>query len=153
VCTLDGKLVGMVGKLFQSVNTRTRINYAVPVDMLRRFVDGKDDKEEPPLPKGPDEPPPAGPGAYVGIRLFKVSGEKAPAYVDGVAPGSPAQAAGVRKDDLVLAIGQEVVRNCREYEEAVARLRPGHEVRLMLKRGMAIQSVTLTPAALPEKPK
>jgi len=147
VCTLDGKLVGMIGKLFQSVNTRTRINYAVPVDMLRRFVEGKDDKEESPPPRETDEPRPAGGGAYVGIRLFKLSGDKAPAYVDGVAPGSPAQAAGVRKDDLVLSIGQEVVRNCREYDEAVAGLKPGREVRLTLKRGMAILAVTLTPAA------
>ena len=89
----------------------------------------------------------------MGIRLFKLSGERAPAYVDGVVPGSPAQAAGIRKDDLVLAIGQEVVRNCREYEEAVAKLRPGHEIKVLLKRGMTIQSAMLTPAAKPEKPK
>ncbi len=153
VCTLDGKLVGMIGKLFESVNTRTRINYAVPVDMLRRFVEGKDEKEGTPEPKEPVEPAPGQGGGYVGIRIFKLSGDKAPAYVDGVAPGSPAQAAGVRKDDLVLAIGQEVVRNCREYEDALAKLRPGQEVRFLLKRGMTIQAVMLTPAASPEKPK
>jgi len=152
VCTLDGKLVGMIGKLFQSVNTRTRINYAVPADMLRRFVEGKDDKEETPPPVEPAEPPP-GQGAYVGIRLFKLSGDKAPAFVDAVAPGSPAQAAGIRKDDLLLTIGQEVVRNCRECDEALARLRPGQEVKVMLKRGMTIQSLMLTPAAQSEKPK
>ncbi len=152
VCTLDGKLVGMIGKLFESVNTRTRINYAVPVDMLRRFVEGKDDKEEAPTPTEPVEPTP-GQGGYVGIRLFKLSGDKAPAYVDAVAPGSPAQTAGIRKDDLVLAIDQEAIRNCREYDEAVARLKPGQAVRVMLKRGTTIQSVTLTPAPLPEKPK
>ncbi|HUT37213.1 MAG TPA: trypsin-like peptidase domain-containing protein [Planctomycetota bacterium] len=150
VCTLEGKLVGMIGKLFQSVNTRTRINYAVPVDMLQRFVEGKDD-EEPPAP--PDEAPPKGQGAYVGIRLFKLSGERAPAYVDSVAPGSPAHAAGVRKDDLVLAIGQDVVRTCREYEEAVAKLKSGQDVPFLLKRGMTIKTVFLTLAAKPEKPK
>jgi len=151
VCTLDGKLVGMIGKLFQSVNTRTRINYAVPVDMLKRFVEGKDAEE---TPARPDETPPAaGQGAYVGIRLFKLSGDKAPAYVDSVAPNSPAKAAGIRKDDLVLSIGQEVVRSCREYDEALAKLRAGKEVRFLLKRGMAIVSVVLTPTAPPEKPK
>ncbi len=150
VCTLDGKLVGMIGKLFESVNTRTRINYAVPVDMLRRFVEGKEEMDTPPT--EPGEPTP-GKAAYVGIRLFKLSGDKAPAYVDGVAPGSPAHAAGIRKDDLVLSIGQEAVRNCREYDEAVAKLKPGQEVRFLLKRGMTIQAVTLTPTALPEKSK
>lgn len=151
VCTLDGKLAGMIGKLFESVNTRTRINYAVPTDMLRRFVEGKDDEPAPPEAPAITQAP--GQGAYVGIRLFTLSGDKAPAYVDSVAPGSPAQAAGVRKDDLVLAIGQEIVRNCREYADAVARLRPGQPVRLMLKRGMTIQTAVLTPTALPEKPK
>ncbi len=151
VCTLDGTLVGMIGKLFQSVNTRTRINYAVPVDMLKRFVEGKDEKEDAPTP--PDEPPPSGQGAYVGIRLFRLSGDKAPAYVDSVAPNSPAKAAGIRKDDLVLSLDQEVVRSCREYDEAIARLRPGKEVRFLLKRGMAIVSVSLTPTAPQEKPK
>ena len=130
----------------------SRINYAVPVDMLQRFVEGKDEKEEPPA--LPDETPPQpGGGAYVGIRLFKLSGDKAPAYVDSVAPNSPARAAGIRKDDLVLSVDQEVVRNCREYDEAVAGLKPGKEVRFLLKRGMAIVSVSLTPTASQEKPK
>ena len=143
LCTLDGKLAGMLGKLFHSKNTKTRINYAVPIELLKPFVEGK------PLPG--IARPKAGTAtglAYVGIRLFTLSGKRAPAYVDRVARGSPARQAGIRKDDLVLAIADTVVRNCREYAEAVGALEPGRPVVFLLKRKRTIKALTVTPTKL-----
>lgn len=136
--TLDGALAGMLGKLFQSKSTNTRINYAVPVELLKPFVDGKAAPEvaKPPKPTGPP---------YIGIHLFTVSGKRAPAYVDRVRRGSPAKEAGIRKDDLVLAVAGTVVRSCRDYEKAVERLGPGKPVVFLIKRKTTIQPVTVTP--------
>ena len=139
LCTLDGKLAGMLGKLFHSKSTNTRINYAVPIELLRPFVEGKT-----PEPATPAVAKPAGP-PYTGIRLFTLSGTRAPAYVDRVTAGSPAKLAGLRKDDLILAIGDVVVRNCREYGEALKALTPGKPVVFLIKRKASVKAVTLTP--------
>ena len=144
LCTLDGKLAGMLGKLFHSKHTRTRINYAVPIELLKPFVEGT------PTATAAATPPKAAQGLpYVGIRLFTLSGKRAPAYVDRVAAGSPARRAGVRKDDLILAVAGTVVRNCRECEQALATLAPGRPVALLVKRKHSVKSLTVTPAALP----
>jgi serine protease Do len=144
----DGRLVGMLGKLFQSTSTNTRVNYAVPVDLLKAFVEGKGDG-----PAAPPAPPAA--EAYVGLRLFALSGKSAPAYVDAVAPDSPAHRAGLRKDDLVLTVGSEVVRNVAECQDALKALKAGRSVPFVVKRKQTILSVTVTPeerAETPEKP-
>ena len=40
VLTLDGRLAGMVGKIINSSETNTRLNYAVPCNVLHDFVNG-----------------------------------------------------------------------------------------------------------------
>ena len=40
VVTMDGKLVGMIGKIITSSETNTRINYALPNASIKHFVDG-----------------------------------------------------------------------------------------------------------------
>ena len=41
VITPDGRLVGIVGKIINSSETNTRLNYAVPTQVLHEFVAGK----------------------------------------------------------------------------------------------------------------
>ena len=148
LCTLDGRLAGMVGKLFHSASTGTRINYAVPVELLKPFVEGR----EAPEAIAPPAAKPKG-AAYVGIRLFTLSGKRAPAYVDRVTTDSPAKAAGIRKDDLILAVAGTVVRNCREYEETLKELEPGKPVVFLLKRKNTILHARVTPTAMAEREK
>ena len=143
LCTLDGKLAGMVGKLFHSADTGTRINYAVPVELLKPFVEGKAAPAAEPAAAKPGGP------AYVGIRLFTLSGKRAPAYVDRVLPDSPAKQAGIEKDDLVLAIAGTQVRNCGEYEEIVGKLEAGKPAVFLLKRKMRILAARVTPGEPP----
>ena len=138
LCTLDGRLIGMLGKLFHSESTGARLNYAVPVDRLKAFVEG----QQAPATEAPKSPPG---GAYVGLRLFTLSGKAAPAYVDRVAAGSPAAEAGLQKDDLILSVAGEVVHNCRECEEALLVLPAGRPAAILVKRKNTIQAITLTP--------
>jgi len=136
--TADGRLAGMIGKIFQSPTTNTRINYAVPVERLHAFVavrpaDGSTEET-------------AGGRPYLGIHLFTLSGKRAPAYVDRVDAASPAAAAGAQKDDLILAVERNAVRTCEQYEEALADLMPGRPVTLLVKRGRRVLTLTVTPA-------
>lgn len=135
VVGVDGKLIGVLGRVMESMGTKTRINYAVPAERLKVFVEGKKEAvTEKEAPKGKP---------YVGIRLFTLSGKKAPAYIDRVIPDSPAAKAGLRKDDLVLAIGGKSVRNCRDYKEVEAGLTPGKDTGFIVKRKTKIFRVTL----------
>jgi serine protease Do len=142
VVNAEGKLVGMIGRVIESRATNTRLNYAIPADLLKAFVGGK---EEQPMIASTD-PPPAGAKAELGIRLFALGGRKSPAYIDRVIPGSPAAQAGLKTDDLVVSIDGQVVRDGGDYRRIVDTLKPGSEVVLEVKRKNDLLSVKITPA-------
>ena len=137
--TIDGKLAGMVGKIIESKSTNTRLNYAVPSDLLYKFMAGKLIE--------PAAIATAGGGkTELGIRLFTLGGKRAPAYVDRVVPGSPAAEAGFKKDDLVLTINGEVVKNVRDCKKIFDKLPAGEEVVILVKRKNEILRAALVPA-------
>ena len=138
--TADGELAGMVGRRFESKSTGTALNYVVPCDALFKFVTDSS-------PKGPVEELPNTPGD-TGIRLFTLAGKRAPAYIDQVKQGSSADQAGLRKDDLVLSLDGEIVRNVRHFQQLASELSAGEEVTIILKRGTRIVSAKIKPAAV-----
>ncbi len=138
--TSDGQVAGMIGKIMDSQSTNTRINYAIPSDILRQFIDGT-------LVEDPDEALAAMGKAVTGIRVFRLAGKNAAAYVDRVKRRSPAAAAGLRRDDLILAIGEEIIRDVKDFDAAVERLVPGREVTVLYKRREQILTAKLTPEA------
>jgi serine protease Do len=137
VITADGKLVGMIGRVIESKSTGTRLNYAVPGDLLAAFVRG--DEVKPVVVANP------GQKADLGIRLFALGGRKAPAYIDRVIPGAPAAAAGLKTDDLVVTIGGQVVRDAGDFKRLMDALPVGTEVVVEVKRKNDLLSVRLTP--------
>jgi serine protease Do len=146
VVDADGTLVGMIGKILESTNTNTRINYAVPADLLYAFVHEQTGDVAIAKPAPPDSAS-SGQRISLGVRPFLLSGKRSPAYIDSVVPGSPAARAGLKKDDLVMAIGGDTVKDIRDYEQAVARLRPGVEVTFLVKRKQDILELKVTPDA------
>ena len=129
VVNTEGELVGMIGKIIDSSETNTRLNYAVPVSSLYQFVNAKTSQiaaTEPKIEKKPVE---------LGVRLFRMDGPRGLCYIDRVIPRSPAAAAGLRRDDLIISVGGEKADNIRQYEQIVETLSPGKEVVLIIKRG------------------
>jgi serine protease Do len=137
--TVDGQLAGMVGKIIESKSTNTRLNYAVPSDLLYKFIAGK-------LISPVAKIPGSGGKTELGIRLFKLGGKRAPAYVDRVLADSPAAKAGFKKDDLVLTINGEIVKNVRDCKKIFDVLPAGEEVVILIKRKNEILRATLVPA-------
>ncbi|MCH7728323.1 MAG: serine protease, partial [Planctomycetes bacterium] len=80
VVTADGRLVGMIGKVIESNSTNTRLNYAIPSDVLHMYLSGKEPVVDTTKP---------GKKVSLGIRLFKLAGRNSPAYIDRVLRGSP----------------------------------------------------------------
>jgi hypothetical protein len=74
---------------------------------------------------------------------FKVSLGVMPDYVydgegmriDGVSDGKPAQAAGLKKADVIIGLGDVDVKNIQDYMAALGKLSPGVQTTVKIKRG------------------
>jgi serine protease Do len=141
VLTMDGKLVGTVGKIINSSETNTRLNYAVPVAALKTFVDSKTS----PVTNAETAVVSETEKADFGFVLFKFGGRGNPAYIDRVLRGSPAAAAKLKSDDMIVAIAGQQIGSIRDYETAMETVRPNEEVLLMVKRGTEILRIRVTP--------
>ncbi|MFK7766555.1 MAG: S1C family serine protease [Mariniblastus sp.] len=139
VVTADGKLVGMVGKVISSSETNTRLNYAVPSSVLFNFVEGNVD------PTQAAKPAEVAKNAELGIVLFKFGGRSNPAYIDRVKRGSAAAKAKLKTDDMIIAIAGDKIGSVRDYNSAIETLRPGEEVLMIIKRGVEILRIRITP--------
>lgn len=140
---LNGNLVGLVGKIVEAENTFTRINFALPAEELTAFLGGEAASR--PAWTSPDRPVNVeGKKPYVGIKLARLGYRHVSAFVDRVRPGSPAEAAGVQADDLILAIDGRRISSAESYEEIVRELVPGQSVPLTIKRGAQLITVNVT---------
>ena len=137
IVNLQGQLVGMIGKIINSSDTNTRLNYAVPTSILRQFVANEEPDSEP---IAAESPP-----VDLGIRLFTHGGRASPAYIDRVGRGSPARKAGLQPDDLIISIGGSKIGNIKDYEQTVASLKVGEEVIIVVKRGIDLVRKPITP--------
>jgi serine protease Do len=139
VVTVDKQLAGMIGKVIEGKSTNTRLNYAVPNDVLHAFFTGKDlGNQTVPVAKGK---------AVLGIRLFALGGRNSPAYIDRVSPSSPASKVKLQPDDLIVSIDGQQVRTVRDYGKILESLVPGQPVTLIVKRRNSLVEVKITPDA------
>ncbi|HKQ50017.1 MAG TPA: trypsin-like peptidase domain-containing protein [Phycisphaerae bacterium] len=145
---LSGNFVGLVGKIVEAENTFTRINFALPAEELTAFLGGEVASR--PAGTSPDRPASVeGQKPYIGIKLAKLGYRHVSAFVDRVRPGSPAETAGVRADDLILAIDGRRISSAESYEEVIRELVPGQSVPLTIKRGAQLITLNVTVGAEP----
>jgi S1-C subfamily serine protease len=142
VVNSQGKLVGLIGKVIEGKTTGTRLNYAVPSDLLAKFLQGEEVAPAVAMPANPNAPK-----GELGIRLFVLGGRKSPAYIDRVISGSPAAEAGLKTDDLVVSINGEVVRDSGDFRRLTENLPAGVEIVLEVKRKNDLISVRMKPTA------
>ncbi|WP_175946412.1 trypsin-like peptidase domain-containing protein [Burkholderia pyrrocinia] len=84
----------------------------------------------------------------VGIGLAAAFGLPRPAgaLVNGVAPGSPAAAAGVKPGDVIVKLGDKPIGRSAELNDLAAALSPGEKVSLRVIRKRAPVMLTITGA-------
>ena len=94
-------------------------------------------------------------GGYLGVYAENINRENMARYhmssprgvgITRVVPGSPAEKAGLRKDDVILRIDGESVSSVRKLNRLVSELAPDQSVRVSFSRGGAEQEVTATVA-------
>lgn len=152
-----GELLGIVGKELRNTLTDIWINYAMPIqakvevpdkdkpeqkktisiaDFVRLGIDGKYQRIV-------KEKLPAGTGGYHGIVTVPDILERTPPYVEEVAPGSPAAAAGVKSDDLLVYLDGEQIGSVKNFNDLMSRLRPGTRVQLEVRRGTKLKTIEI----------
>lgn len=148
VIDTEGRLVGMLGKELRDAETGVWLNYALPVSALREVVGdiiaGRQttmaNDDDPPLERGR-----AHSRETLGLVLVPDVLEKTPAYVDAIEPGSPADRAGLRPDDLLLLIDGKRVEHQRGLDEILGRVDRRDPVAITVQRESEILSLNLRP--------
>ncbi len=150
---LNGELLAMLGKELRNAQNNIWLNYAIPIDALRdsvgRILEGKSrgDEDEPEL-KLDD----AVDLADLGMVMVPDVLERTPPYVDRVRAGSPADRAGVKPDDLVVFVGENLVHSCKRFREDLAHIERAAGLKLVLMRGQDLIEVEI-PGTSPDEPK
>jgi serine protease Do len=143
--TLDGRLIGVLGRELKNPQTQTWINYAVPASKLASTADAIMKGEFKPKDKfAADHPEGSGITAVdLGVVLVPDVVARTPAYIDDVVAGSPAAKAGLQAEDLVVFVNSDLVASITAVTEALGRVQAGDDVNLTVRRGDDLVSVTL----------
>ena len=135
---IDGNCVGILGRIVWALNTNTRLNYAVPSEEVLAFLGGKPSARAPAASNSPRDRKAA---PFVGIKISKLGYRHVSAYVQRVRRGSPAAEAGIRPDDLIVAIAGRRIPDADTYKAAVSQLTPGQVVPFTIKRKATLVTV------------
>jgi len=148
-----GRLIGMLGKELRSNLTDSWLSYALPVSAFSATVeDILAGRFTPTELKEADKPRNPQSFAALGIVLVPDVVARTPPYVDRVLPNSPAAAAGLRPDDLVVTINSQVASSCRQALNLTERLERDGAVRIGVLRGEQFLEVALTTKPAEPKP-
>jgi serine protease Do len=154
ITTRKGELLGLIGRELRNELTNTWINYAIPIS-ARLDVRAADDKvvtltildvvEKKEKYKPVEKKDVAtGDGGYSGLVLVPNVVERTPPYVEDVLPGSPADKAGIRSDDLIVYIDGLPVNDIHTFKETIARYLPNIPIKVEVQRGNKLHTVMLT---------
>ncbi|MHB8970389.1 MAG: S1C family serine protease [Pirellulaceae bacterium] len=141
----QGHLAAMLGKELRNVLDNTWLNYAVPISQLTSSVDDMLAGRNPPRRADETVKKPANPHtlAALGIVLVPDILAKTPPFVDQPLPNMPADAAGLRPDDLILFVNDRLISSCKELVEELSCLDHIDPVRLTVQRGQELIDIEL----------
>jgi serine protease Do len=145
---LTGRVVGMNTAIFSRSGGSMGIGFAIPSSMVQRIKGNLLDEGR--VIRG-----------YLGLYIqdlnpglaksFGRSGTDG-ALVGRVAPGGPADRAGLREGDLILAIGDHSVTNADDLRNTVAAIRPGIRSSLRVLRDGDEKTIEVEIGELPDSP-
>lgn len=92
----------------------------------------------------PEKKPGKSKTAFLGVAVDEPDGQNPGLHVNVVAEGSPAEKAGIKKDDFVLEIGGAKITDIESFMTAVKSRKPGDVVKVRLAREGWEKTVTVT---------
>jgi serine protease Do len=146
-----GELLAILGKELRNSLNNSWLNYAVPIAEIAATVDRiragdyvakplddpQEDREKPKQPLRPE---------LLGLLLVPDVLERTPPYIDAVRPDSPAAAAGLRPDDLVLFLNDRLVQSCKTFRSELEYINRDQSVKLTVIRDQELIEVELQAA-------
>ncbi len=146
ILTYDGKLLGMIGKQVRNAKTSTWVNYSLPIDVLSKSIEqiitGKyesSENQKKPETEAPDRYRPVD----FGLVMVPDVLYRTPAFIDSVLPGSLVAKAGLRPDDLVVFVNDELIKSCKTLKTELGKLESGDLLRLVVRRDNQLISLEL----------
>src|SRR5581483_6916834 len=88
----------------------------------------------------------------LGIELVPDVLERTPPYIDGIRQSSPASAAGLKPDDLVLFVNDKLIQSCKGLRTELEYIDRIDKVKLSVIRGEELIEVTLNANEKKEEP-
>jgi serine protease Do len=144
---LNGELLGVLGKELRSASSHIWLNYAIPIDQVRtsaeQIVAGKFQRSDDKPHARPEQPADL---AALGLVLVPDVLERTPPYIDVVRAGSPAAAAGLKPDDLIVYLDENIVHSCKGFAEDLSRAERDSPLKLVVMRGQELVEVEIKPA-------
>lgn len=138
-----GEVIGVNTSIFSPTGSSIGLGFAIPINRVMRVADDL-------LKHGAVRHP------WIGIRLAQPTGStsrdvlRAGVVVRSVVLGSPAARAGIRPGDQILRSRGRMLRNMFDWEGEMLELRVGEAAAMLIKRAGAEETVSVTPADLPE---
>jgi S1-C subfamily serine protease len=141
---LQGRLLGLLGKELRDAKANTWLNYAIPIGQLRESIDriilGKPIIRSDQVRKPADRPLTLN---QLGLALIPDILSKTPAFIDLVQPNSPASAAQLAVDDLILFVNSVRVTSQAGLREELKYVDQADDVTLLIQRGTTLREVVL----------
>ena len=140
-----GNLAGMLGKELKARDHDVWLNYALPVSGFRETVEAVLRGEVVPTAVVTQQPPSATPWTLraLGLQLVPNLIKNTPPFVELINPKSPAEAAGLRRDDLVVYVDSEMVQSYSEFESKLSRIDRTYTLTLSVVRGDELVTLTV----------
>ena len=144
LANVRGDLLGMLGKELRSSLNNTWLNYAIPIAALAESIEdilaGKS------LPRSAEERrKPERPLVLqsLGVILVPDVLERTPPFIDRVLPNSPALAAGLQADDLIIFINDQLTQSCKRLQQELDYQEYDTKIKLIVMRGQELIEATL----------
>jgi serine protease Do len=141
----QGRLLGMLGKELRHAQSNLWLNFAIPTaeiaptaeamragTYVRGTAEQKKPKAENPVTLD-----------LLGLVLVPDVLDRTPPYVDATVDGSPAGAADIRPDDLVLFVNDRLTQSCRAIRNELEYIHRADPVKLTLLRKQQLIEVVL----------
>ncbi|MCS7019598.1 MAG: Do family serine endopeptidase [Cytophagales bacterium] len=137
---LNGELIGINTAIASRTGSYAGYSFAVPSNLARKVAEDL-------IKYGVVQ------RAFLGILINDVDSKKAKelnlpvtegVYVDSVIPNGSADAAGLRRGDVIVKVDGNKVKSVPELQESIGRKRPGEMVTLQLYRNGSPREIKLT---------
>jgi len=131
-----GELLGLLGKELRNSRNNIWLNYALPINVLNEAIERIKAGKAPPV--SGDRPNRRLPNPLtlksLGIVLVPNVLERTPPFIDEVRADSPAAKAGLKPDDLILFVDEQLVQSCQALNRFLDRIELDAPLKVIVMR-------------------